>query len=311
MRGARSDGGEAARARSAWLLAALVFSGGVNAHEVAAGSQAASSELVAQALAYEHGEGVPRDAKRAAELYCEAARGGDAEAMFSLGWMYANGRGVARDEAAAAALFARAAKLGHEYAKRMSAIVGEDPQLVAPCLPVPELEQVAVPVDLPPDPFAALPPEKKKVADLVTRLAPSYSVQPRLALAIVAAESNFEPTARSPKDAQGAMQLVAGTAQRFRVRNRFDVVDNVRGGLAYLRWLLAHYEGRVALAVAAYNAGEGAVDSYGGVPPYRETRDYVARVLHWFPAVWHEYVSGIAEPSPIAAGAETATKAAQ
>ena len=262
----------------------------------------AARTLTAQALAYEHGEGVPKDPLRAAKLYCDAAQAGDAEAMFSLGWMYANGRGVPRDDAAAAALFARAAALGHTYAQRMQTYVGDDPQFVAPCMPIPETEQVEIAIDEAPDPFAALPAQKRKVADLVVKLAPSYGIAPRLALAIVAAESNFDPQARSVKDAHGAMQLIAGTAARFNVKNRFDLSENVRGGLTYLRWLLAYYEGKVSLVVAAYNAGEGAVDKYGGVPPYRETREYVQRVLRWFPREWHPYDPAVVAPSTMLVG---------
>jgi soluble lytic murein transglycosylase-like protein len=100
------------------------------------------------------------------------------------------------------------------------------------------------------------------------------------------------------------MQLVSGTAVRFNVANRMDIAANVRGGLAYLQWLLAYYEGRVRLAVAAYNAGEGAVDRYGGVPPYQETRDYVRRVLALFPNESQPYDPSVAEPSPAFARAD-------
>ena len=118
-------------------------------------------------------------------------------------------------------------------------------------------------------------------------------------IAVVAVESNFVPTARSVKDARGLMQLIPDTAERFNVRNPFSVNDNVRGGLAYLRWLLAYYQGQVALAAAAYNAGEAAVDRYRGVPPYPETRDYVKRVQRLFPREMHPYDAGVVAPSPI------------
>jgi len=153
------------------------------------------------------------------------------------------------------------------------------------------------------DPFANLSPDKRKIADVVHRLAPRYGIDPRLALAVIAVESNFNALARSVKDARGLMQLVPETAARFNVRNPFDVQDNVRGGLSYLRWLLAYYRGEVALAAAAYNAGEGVVDRYGGVPPWPETRDYVRRILALFRRAHHPYDPAIVGASTVAARA--------
>jgi hypothetical protein len=114
---------------------------------------------------------------------------------------------------------------------------------------------------------------------LVLRLAPSYAVDPKLALAVIAVESGFRVHAVSPRNAQGLMQLIPATARRFRVADPFDPEANVRGGLAYLRWLLERFDGDVRLVAAAYNAGEGAVLRHGGVPPYPETRDYVRKVI--------------------------------
>ena len=94
------------------------------------------------------------------------------------------------------------------------------------------------------------------------------------------------------------------TAARFKVRNRSDIRDNVHGGLAYLRWLLAYYQGEVTLAVAAYNAGEAAVDKFKGVPPYAETRDYVRRVARLFPNQRHSFDPSVAAPSPMLVSAE-------
>ena len=95
----------------------------------------------------------------------------------------------------------------------------------------------------------------------------------------MAAESNFDPLAVSPKNAQGLMQLTPETAARFRVRRLTDPAQNIRGGMAYLRWLLAYFEGDLALVLAAYNAGERAVERYRGIPPYAETRLYVSRII--------------------------------
>jgi soluble lytic murein transglycosylase-like protein len=150
-----------------------------------------------------------------------------------------------------------------------------------------------------PDPFGDLPGAKRRIADVVNAIAPAYGIEPRLALAVISVESNFDPRARSEKDARGLMQLIPETAARFRVKDAYDVRDNVRGGLAYLRWLLAYYRGRVALAAAAYNAGEKAVDRYGGVPPYRETRDYVRRVLGLYRREEHPFDPSLAPASPV------------
>ena len=255
--------------------------------------------LVAQALAYEHGEGVPKDQRKASLLYCEAARAGDAEAMYSLGWMYANGRGVARSDAMAAVLFARAAAAGHVYARQMQQYVGDEHGAIPDCMRPPEPDPPVALMDDGPDPFADLPREKRKIAELVEKMAPQYAIEPRLALAVIATESNFQPDARSVKDARGVMQLVSETAARFKVTNRLNVNDNVRGGLSYLRWLLAYYEGQVTLAVAAYNAGEAAVDRYKGVPPYAETRDYVRRVRLLYPNERHAFDSKVVTASPM------------
>ncbi|HEY3178188.1 MAG TPA: transglycosylase SLT domain-containing protein [Casimicrobiaceae bacterium] len=256
---------------------------------------------MARAVALEHGEGVPKDALTAIALYCVAARAGNAEAQFNLGWMFANGRGIERDDAIASSFFALAAQAGHVYAQKMLAHVGpsdgELPECMRPPQRPPPLAQLEEP-----DPFGSLPPNHKKIADLVERVAPRYGIEPRLALAVIAVESNFEPLARSQRDARGLMQLIPQTAVRFNVRNPFNVTDNVRGGLAYLRWLLAYYQGQVALAAAAYNAGEAAVDRYRGVPPYPETRDYVKRVQRLFPRELHPYDAGVVAPSPMLVG---------
>ena len=87
-------------------------------------------------------------------------------------------------------------------------------------------------------------------------------------MALITAESNFNPKAISPKNAQGLMQLIPATAVRFGVKNAYNPVENLKGGLAYLQWLMAYFKGDVALVLAAYNAGEMAVEKYRGIPPY-------------------------------------------
>lgn len=268
-------------------------------------SLSVAAELVQQAVAYEHGEGVQKDPLRAASLYCDAARAGNVDAQFALGWMYANGRGVARDDAVARTLFELAARGGHEQAKTMLAHVGPAAGPLPPCahpataapavLPSADFD-IAIEAE---DPFAELPDWKRKIADVVRELAPRYTVDPQLALAVIAVESNFERLARSEKDARGLMQLIPDTATRFNVRDSYNVRDNVRGGLAYLRYLLAYYQGNVRLAAAAYNAGEKAVDRHGGIPPFAETQNYVRRIQRLFQRELHPYDARYADPSPI------------
>jgi soluble lytic murein transglycosylase-like protein len=127
------------------------------------------------------------------------------------------------------------------------------------------------------------PPTPGSPSDRYEALVQEYSgrqrLRPDLVRAVIQVESAFNPFARSPKGAMGLMQLMPGTARELGVRNAFDPAENIRGGTAYLRQLLDRYEGSEELALAAYNAGFGAVDRTGGrVPPYRETQDYVRRV---------------------------------
>ena len=120
---------------------------------------------------------------------------------------------------------------------------------------------------------------RKKITGLVHKLAPKYSLDPNLVLAVIETESNFNPKALSPKKAQGLMQLIPDTAQRFGVTDPWNPEQNLHGGMAYLRWLLDHFDGDVKLALAGYNAGEKAVERHGGIPPYAETQSYVTRIL--------------------------------
>jgi TPR repeat protein len=259
-------------------------------------------QLLAEARAYEHGEGVAKDELRAARLYCDVARYGDAEAQFSLGWMYANGRGIARDDAVAASLFALAASRGHAQAAHTRSLITAEPGELPDCMRRPEsvalatlhLEDIVTESDV-----LNLAPAKQQIAKVVAELAPRYAVDPRLALAVIAVESGFNASARSTRDARGLMQLVPDTMIRFKVRDGFDVKDNVRGGLAYLQFLLGYYRGHVRLVAAAYNAGERTVDRYRGVPPYAETADYVQRILRIFPQETHAYNRNVVKTSPI------------
>jgi Soluble lytic murein transglycosylase and related regulatory proteins (some contain LysM/invasin domains) len=120
---------------------------------------------------------------------------------------------------------------------------------------------------------------------LVLANARRYGLSPSLLHAIIRAESAYDPMAVSRAGAQGLMQLMPETAARYGVRNSFDPAENIRGGSAYLRDLLDMFDQDVKLALAAYNAGEGAVMQYGHqIPPYAETQDYVRRVLRFYAA---------------------------
>jgi len=266
-----------------------------------------------EAKALEFGDGLPRDPVRAAELYCRAARYGDAEAQYSLAWMLTHARGIERDEAQAAHLFAAAAEQGYEQARNILARMGTPRGATPARLRPPEDDRIAAappaPPPAPPAPgraaaAALLPPPPpppnapEPIVRFVNLVAPEYQLQPHLVLAIMATESNFDASAVSPKNAYGLMQLIPGTAARFGVRNVKDPVQNIRGGMAYLRWLMAYFEGDVMLVAAAYNAGEGAVERYRGVPPYAETRDYVRRILAQVGQLSHPFDASVTAPSP-------------
>ena len=117
---------------------------------------------------------------------------------------------------------------------------------------------------------------------LIENEARRWNVDASFVSALIRAESNFEPRAVSRKGARGLMQLMPATARRLSVSRPLDPASNVRGGVRYLRELLDRFGNRPELVLAAYNAGEGAVEAYGGVPPYRETLAYVNRILGWW-----------------------------
>ena len=119
------------------------------------------------------------------------------------------------------------------------------------------------------------------VPALVEAVAKQYDVDPLLVHSVIQTESNYNPYAVSPKGAQGLMQLMPATAKRFGVNNSFDIKENIEGGVRYLKYLGTLFPDDPRLAIAAYNAGEGAVWKYGNnIPPYRETEQYVERVNH-------------------------------
>jgi soluble lytic murein transglycosylase-like protein len=125
----------------------------------------------------------------------------------------------------------------------------------------------------------AVVPSATGMRQLVHDVSREHGLDPKLVDAVVRVESNYNPQAVSRKGAMGLMQLMPATATRLGVEDPFDPEDNVRGGVREFARLVDRYRGNLQLALAAYNAGEGAVERYRGIPPYAETRDYVARIL--------------------------------
>jgi TPR repeat protein len=247
--------------------------------------------LVVLASKYERAENVKRDFLKSNELYCKAAARGDAEALLKMGVIYSIGRGVLADEGIAALLIGKAAELGNERAKQLLEHVSGRTGSVPPaCLS----EPIAAEAEASPVPAA-----RNDLELMVQRWAPEYSIDPALVMALISIESKFDPNAVSAKNAQGLMQLLPATALRFGVKNAFNPLENLKGGLAYLKWLMAYFKGEVALVLAAYNAGEETVERYRGIPPYKETRDYVQQITRVYKKATHPYVAEFVAPSPV------------
>lgn len=232
---------------------------------------------------------------------CELAEQGDADAAFRLARRYLFGKGVHKDRRLGTAWLRAAASRGHPEARRLVNYVPGRMGRIRPwCRPGA-------------GPVREMGPPPAEVVALVNSIAPKYGIDPALVLAVIQAESAFRTDAVSPKDAAGLMQLIPDTADRFGVGDVFDPKQNITGGVKYLRWLLAYFQGDVTLALAGYNAGEGAVDRYKGVPPYDETRNYVRIIRRIYENTRHPFDGSVAEPSSampaIRAAAERAVEA--
>jgi soluble lytic murein transglycosylase-like protein len=149
-------------------------------------------------------------------------------------------------------------------------------------VPYPEPEPAAVSTPLADalDPFQDLSLlESTPYGEIISTVSQAHGVDPMLVRALIQVESGYRPKARSPRGAMGLMQLMPSTAKEYKVRNPFEPKANIEAGIKHLKSLIDRFGNSVEMALAAYNAGEGAVRKFNGIPPYRETRNYVSRIL--------------------------------
>jgi soluble lytic murein transglycosylase-like protein len=144
----------------------------------------------------------------------------------------------------------------------------------------PELESLSKNILIQPFSHAANTP-RTEVDGIIKKYAKENNLDENLIKAVIKAESNFNSNAKSPVGALGLMQLMPGTAKNLGVDNPLNPEQNIAGGSKYLRNMLDRFDGNIELALAAYNAGPGAVNKYGGIPPYNETQNYVKQVLEY------------------------------
>ena len=266
--------------RTALMLVALAI--GLAGQAARADSYIEAPRVAAaleQGRAAELGIGIRKNLLLAVALYCDAGTMGSPEGFFRVGRVLATAPRTLRNPALANAYLALAARLGNHEALRYydpqvaNAVLGEECGAGADGAEVDHFDLDGY--------LARQSPAKQKIALLIRHMARQYGIDSRLALAIAMVESNLDPGAVSPQNAQGVMQLIPATQERFGVTRPFDPEHNVRGALAYIKWLSKRFAGDWRLIAAAYNAGEGTVDRYAGIPPYPETQQYVRRVLRF------------------------------
>jgi soluble lytic murein transglycosylase-like protein len=244
--------------------------------KAAIGDVSALNEL---ANRLELGIGMTPDPGRAMALFCRAALAGSRTATFHVaGWLLSPD-GPDYDPALAAAWLHRQQRMERGIAP---------PRGNAPACPT--------------DTATGLVPAASALARVIEQVSRHYGVDPDLVKAVIEVESSYRGDAVSPAGAAGLMQLMPESAQRLNVTNRFDVEQNLRGGVQYLARLLHTYPGQLSLALAAYNAGEGPVNRCGCVPAIPETMEYVNRIRALYPPPDRPGGNGLAPPGTRPAG---------
>lgn len=275
-------------------------------------------ELVKLALKYGKSRAGSLEYADVYNQYCTSARDGDENAQYALGWMHEMGKGAPQDIKIAKQFYSIAAEQGNALATQaLTHLTDVTAGLLPPCmLPKPvefneplivlseetqaeidALNEAAEPAIT--EKTERLFKSQRSVYKIVNKLAKKYNVDPNLVMTFIAIESAFDVKATSPMNAQGLMQLIPKTAKRFGVKDPYRAEDNIKGGIQYLRWLLAYYEGHIELVAAAYNAGEKAVDRYKGVPPYSETQHYVKKIAKLYKKRSHPFKENLVTSSPI------------
>jgi TPR repeat protein len=249
--------------------------------------------------------------------YCRHSKNGDVEAQYALAWMYENGKGTNKNIFTAEQLYRIAAKQKYQLAIHLLKSYGfdlnqEPQQSHLPSCMLSSGENALINLNYsekdelqdesnqaPSDAIKKLSVSQDKIYKIVNKLSTQFNVDVDLVMSFILIESGFDINATSKKNAQGLMQLIPETGSRFGIKNPYKAEENIKGGMAYLEWLLAYYQGNLELVAAAYNAGEGAVDKHKGVPPYQETKQYVKKILSLYNKKKHIYREDFIKPSPI------------